>query len=108
MGCSLPLLVRILGIEALGARFLDQRSTFPATGPIREIVAMAGLVAFLVKLPLMFLHMWLPKAHVEAPVLGSMFLAAVLLKLGGVGLVKIIITRESANRVLSFFTRIAI
>lgn len=36
------------------------------------------------------MHLWLPKAHVEAPVSGSMILAGVLLKLGGFGLVKFI------------------
>lgn len=41
------------------------------------------VIAFLVKLPLIGVHMWLPKAHVDAPVIGSMFLAAILLKLGG-------------------------
>nr|AHF21621.1 NADH dehydrogenase subunit 4 [Argas sp. SpringbokSA-QMS95171] len=44
------------------------------------------VVAFLVKVPMFFLHLWLPKAHVEAPVFGSMILAGVLLKLGIYGL----------------------
>ena len=41
------------------------------------------IIAFIVKLPLFSLHLWLPKAHVEAPVAGSIILAAILLKLGG-------------------------
>ena len=46
-------------------------------------------LAFLVKLPMYFTHLWLPKAHVEAPVAGSMILAGVLLKLGGYGLIRV-------------------
>nr|QWX94981.1 NADH-ubiquinone oxidoreductase chain 4 [Cebrenis supina] len=48
------------------------------------------ILAFLVKMPMVFVHFWLPKAHVEAPVSGSMILAGVLLKLGGYGLYRVL------------------
>nr|APX40780.1 NADH dehydrogenase subunit 4 [Cryptocephalus lividimanus] len=45
-------------------------------------------MVFLVKIPMFFMHLWLPKAHVEAPISGSMILAGVMLKLGGFGLMR--------------------
>nr|YP_004347622.1 NADH dehydrogenase subunit 4 [Omegophora armilla]BAK10038.1 NADH dehydrogenase subunit 4 [Omegophora armilla] len=60
------------------------------------------ILAFLVKMPLYGVHLWLPKAHVEAPIAGSMVLAAVLLKLGGYGMMRILVSLEPLTKELSY------
>jgi NADH-quinone oxidoreductase subunit M len=49
---------------------------------------LAFLIAFAVKVPMWPVHTWLPDAHVEAPTGGSVILAAVMLKMGGYGLLR--------------------
>nr|BAJ11183.1 NADH dehydrogenase subunit-4 [Cobitis striata]BAJ11187.1 NADH dehydrogenase subunit-4 [Cobitis striata]BAU45945.1 NADH dehydrogenase subunit 4 [Cobitis minamorii minamorii] len=60
------------------------------------------LIAFLVKMPLYGVHLWLPKAHVEAPVAGSMILAAVLLKLGGYGMMRMMVMLDPLSKELAY------
>nr|YP_010540354.1 NADH dehydrogenase subunit 4 [Singapora shinshana]UYF20496.1 NADH dehydrogenase subunit 4 [Singapora shinshana] len=55
------------------------------------IIHFCLVFAFLVKLPMFMVHFWLPKAHVQSPISGSMILAGLLLKIGGYGMIRMMI-----------------
>jgi NADH-quinone oxidoreductase subunit M len=67
----------IASMQQLPLTLIEQRWLF-----------LAFLVAFAVKVPMWPVHTWLPDAHVEAPTGGSVILAAIMLKMGGYGLLR--------------------
>nr|QLD97163.1 NADH dehydrogenase subunit 4 [Hyalomma truncatum] len=78
---SLPLLILMLN-KNISLSIIYNLWIFSTMG----MVFFFMVLGFLVKIPMFLFHIWLPKAHVEAPVAGSMILAGVLLKLGFYGL----------------------
>lgn len=97
----LPLLLRVFCLRNANyhASFLSSAWVVPSElGPLVWWFMTMG--AFLVKTPLFSVHLWLPKAHVEAPVAGSMVLAGVLLKLGGYGMFRVMQHVQCAHRVV--------
>nr|YP_009440507.1 NADH dehydrogenase subunit 4 [Cottus asper]UXB58831.1 NADH dehydrogenase subunit 4 [Cottus gulosus]ATG87389.1 NADH dehydrogenase subunit 4 [Cottus asper]UXB58337.1 NADH dehydrogenase subunit 4 [Cottus asper]UXB58467.1 NADH dehydrogenase subunit 4 [Cottus asper]UXB58636.1 NADH dehydrogenase subunit 4 [Cottus asper] len=103
---SLPLLVALLLLQnstgTLSLLTIQYSDPVELSSYAHKLWWAGCLLAFLVKMPLYGVHLWLPKAHVEAPVAGSMILAAVLLKLGGYGMMRMVVMLEPLTKELSY------
>nr|ALF63187.1 NADH dehydrogenase subunit 4 [Dicrossus filamentosus] len=106
LASSLPLLIALLLLQHSSATL--SMLTLQFTAPLQlssfadKLWYASCLLAFLVKTPLYGVHLWLPKAHVEAPIAGSMVLAAILLKLGGYGMMRMLATLEPLTKELCY------
>nr|YP_010946448.1 NADH dehydrogenase subunit 4 [Calolamprodes beybienkoi]WGO57166.1 NADH dehydrogenase subunit 4 [Calolamprodes beybienkoi] len=96
---SLPMLVGIMYLYELNNLSF---SLMEVNFLINMFLYMSLILAFLVSMPMFMTHLWLPKAHVEAPVSGSMILAGILLKLGGYGLLRVYISLLGVGNMMNY------
>lgn len=97
--CSLPIIYFVILFFSQAKRLFIRVRYFSITFLLKTVL----LFVFFVKLPIFGLHLWLPKAHVEAPTIGSILLAGILLKLGSYGLIRILVLFKNYKNILLYF-----
>ena len=88
LGSVLMLVALIYLYLKAGDYSIASMQQLPLSLPVQRWLFFAFLIAFAVKVPMWPVHTWLPDAHVEAPTGGSVILAAIMLKMGGYGLLR--------------------
>ena len=87
--------------STLGSTLYPLLADHPFSITEETYLAIAFFITFATKIPMVPFHIWLPEAHVEAPTVGSVILASLLLKLGGFGFLRYSLSLfTTANRAL--------
>lgn len=90
---SLPMLLSILSIQSIvGSTDFLYLSLLDINLDSQKILWLGFFIAFAIKTPMWPLTMWLPNAHAEAPLAGSILLAATILKLATYGMLRVLLT----------------
>ncbi len=89
LGSVLMLVAFIYLYVVTGSFDLFGFMSVPLDMTAQKFIFVAFLLAFAVKVPMWPVHTWLPDAHVEAPTGGSVVLAAIMLKMGGYGFLRL-------------------